>query len=379
MIKYDKRQGFVMLKSKKMTIFITALVSIALSFIVFTLWVEYNRPPAQRPQSTAQEEASADDDNALDGVTPIVRKAAPAVVGISTTRVTETDMFGRAQQMVQGVGSGVIVDSDGYILTNDHVVGGEAESINVVLRDGRTMEGRTLWTDPVLDLAIVKIEGSGYTKAAFGDSDKLKVGEPAIAIGTPLGLQFQHTVTSGIISALNRTLQVEADGATNFMEDLIQTDASINPGNSGGPLINAEAQVVGINTVKVATAEGMGFAIPINIAKPIVERVISSGTFTAPYIGIFAYDREIANFIQNGPKLEQGVYVIDVDRSSPADKAGIKQGDIILSIDGKQVNTMLALRRAIYSRNIGDTVEIETVSNGNERKLEVKLASKPER
>ncbi|MBZ4664954.1 trypsin-like peptidase domain-containing protein [Mahella sp.] len=366
-----------MLKSKKMTIFVTALVSIALSFVVFTLLMGYNKPPVQLRQSPAPEEASADDD-ALGGVNPIVQKVAPAVVGISTTRVTETDMFGRAQQMVQGVGSGVIVDSDGYILTNDHVVGGETESINVVLSDGRTMEGRALWSDPVLDLAVVKIEGSGYTKAAFGDSDTLKVGEPAIAIGTPLGLQFQHTVTSGIISALNRTLQVEADGATNFMEDLIQTDASINPGNSGGPLINAKAQVVGINTVKVATAEGMGFAIPINIAKPIVERVIATGTFTAPYIGIFAYDREIANFIQNGPKLEQGVYVIDVDRNSPADKAGIKQGDIILSIDGKQVNTMLALRRAIYSRDIGDTVEIETVSNGNKQKVEVKLASRPE-
>lgn len=328
------------------------------------------------PQSSGQ--VSARDNTAAPGdVSSIVSKVVPAVVGISTTRVAQSDMFGQAQQLVEGVGSGVIVNANGYILTNDHVAGGNTRSINVVLQDGRTVAGKTLWSDPVLDLAVVKIEGSGYPTAKLGDSDVLKAGELAIAIGTPLGLQFQHTVTSGIISALNRTLQVEADGGTNFMEDLIQTDASINPGNSGGPLINAKAEVVGINTVKVATAEGMGFAIPINIAKPIVDKVVSTGTFVAPYIGIFAYDREIANFIQNGPQLEQGVYVIDVDKGSPADRAGIKQGDIILSIDGRQVNTMLALRRIIYSKNIGDTVTLDIVSNGAKKSVKVKLTRKP--
>lgn len=372
-----------MIKSRRLTIFITALVSIALSFVIFTLWAgRGGLSPMRRPQqpTTPQSsgQVSARDNTAAPGdVSSIVSKVVPAVVGISTTRVAQSDMFGQAQQLVEGVGSGVIVNANGYILTNDHVAGGNTRSINVVLQDGRTVAGKTLWSDPVLDLAVVKIEGRGYPTAKLGDSDVLKAGELAIAIGTPLGLQFQHTVTSGIISALNRTLQVEADGGTNFMEDLIQTDASINPGNSGGPLINAKAEVVGINTVKVATAEGMGFAIPINIAKPVVDKVVSTGTFIAPYIGIFAYDREIANFIQNGPQLKQGVYVIDVDKGSPADGAGIKQGDIILSIDGRQVNTMLALRRIIYSKNIGDTVTLDIVSNGAKRSVKVKLTRKP--
>ena len=220
--------------------------------------------------------------------TPIVRAAqivGPSVVGI-TNKAYVNDMFNRRTLVERGSGSGVIFDASGHIITNYHVVA-EAQEIVVSLSDGRTVPGRVQGIDPATDLAVVKIETGGIQPARFGDSDSLQVGEPAIAVGNPLGLELKGSVTAGVISALNRTLDI---GERRFR--LIQTDAAINPGNSGGALANADGEVVGINSIKIAVGgvEGIGFAIPWNTAKPIVQSLIEKGRVVRPYLGVVAFD-----------------------------------------------------------------------------------------
>ena len=199
----------------------------------------------------------------------------------------------------------------------------------------------------------------------------------AIAIGTPLGLQFKHTVTSGIISALNRTVKVPTERGQNYMEDLIQTDASINPGNSGGPLINANGEVVGINTIKVTSAEGIGFAIPIEVAKPVIRHFIEEGEFVTPYIGIVGFDKEIARYYKQEKDIQEGVYVVDIDERGPAYKAGIRVDDIITRVGDIKVTKMLELRSAIYSYKVGDRVGIRFIRRGKEHVVEMVLGKKP--
>ena len=202
-------------------------------------------------------------------VVQAVKKVGPAVVGI-TTKVYNRDIFNRPVQVGEGVGSGIIFDKNGYIVTNNHVVGNN-KTVNVSLADGRTFEGTVVGTDARTDLAVVKITADNLTVAALGDSDTLQVGEPAIAIGNPLGLEFQGTVTAGVISSLNRTIVGEG-----VPMELIQTDAAINPGNSGGALVDADGEVIGINSAKIAKegVEGLGFAIPINTARPVLDALI---------------------------------------------------------------------------------------------------------
>jgi len=304
----------------------------------------------------------------------IVKATMPGVVGISVLKVDGNSIFDSNTES-WGVGSGVIVSTDGYILTNHHVAGGKNKRIIVSLEDGRNVDGTTVWSDPVLDLAVVKINATGLHTIPLGDANELVVGEPAIAIGNPLGLQFQRTVTSGIISALNRTIEIETENGVNYMEDLIQTDASINPGNSGGPLINSKGQVVGINTVKVTSAEGIGFAVPINIAIPIINQLVETGEFVEPYLGVFAYDREVIPFIDSTKRLDNGIYIAMIDESGPAYKSGLRVGCIIKEVDGKEVNTMMQLRTYIYSKKPGDTINV-VCEHETTRNIELKLGVK---
>ena len=212
----------------------------------------------------------------------VAKKAMPSVVGITT--VTEQRDFFFGIRRGEGVGTGVIVDDSGYILTNSHVVNdGRAAEVKVLLYDGNTLRADVLWNDSLLDLAVLKVNAKNLPVASLGNSDEMEVGDLAIAIGNPLGLAFERTVTSGIISGLDRSVPV---GEFESIEGLIQTDASINPGNSGGPLLNAKGEVIGINTAKIQTGEGLGFAIPINTAKPIVDEFIEKGEFTKVYLGI---------------------------------------------------------------------------------------------
>ncbi len=294
----------------------------------------------------------------------VAKKASDGVVGITVERVSQESLFERSRETEVGFGSGVVVSPDGYILTNNHVAGGKSNRIMVSFADGRNVDGEVVWADPVLDLAVVKVNLTGLSHLVLGDATKLEVGEQAIAIGNPLGLEFQRSVTSGIISALNRTISIETESGANYMEDLIQTDASINPGNSGGPLLNARGEVVGINTVKVISAEGMGFAIPINITKPIVDKLIKSGTFTEPYLGLFAYDKNVIPNIDGAATVSGGVYVAHVDENGPAFLGGIRKGCIIRQVDEEEVNTMMQLRTYIYSKAPGDPIRVTHLMHG---------------
>lgn len=331
-------------------------------------------PYKPEPKALAEERKLPDKDTYK--IAMAARDVIPSVVGVSTFKVVRESVLEGAET-IEGVGSGVVVHESGYILTNDHVAGGQVGNITIIFADGSELEGETLWSDPTLDLAVVKVEGRGLTAARLGDSERLIVGEPAIAIGTPLGLQFQHTVTAGIISALNRTVEIPTERGQNFMEDLIQTDASINLGNSGGPLIDIEGRVIGINTVKISSAEGIGFAIPIDVAKPIINHFIEEGSFVTPYIGVVGFDREIAKFYKKAKDIQEGVYVIDIDTNGPGYRAGIRIDDIITKIENIDVTNMLDLRKAIYSYRVGDSIRVEVLRNNRSHILDVELAKKP--
>ena len=303
--------------------------------------------------------------------TPVVRAAravGPAVVGI-TNKAVARDWFNNQFEIEQGVGSGVIFRADGYIVTNNHVIAG-AKEIIVSLADGRSVSGELIGTDEVTDLAVVKIDADNLTAAEFGDSDDIMVGEPAIAIGNPLGLEFQGSVTAGVISALNRTLNLN-----DRQFKLIQTDAAINPGNSGGALVNADGLVIGINSAKLAAngVEGMGFAIPINTVRDIVAELMEKGRVIRPWLGVGVFDKETA--ARQGYRLnaDAGVYVEHVDKDGSAGAAGIRRGDIILEIAGKPVNTVGELRSAVAEQKVGTVIQVKLQRDGDIITVDVTL------
>lgn len=307
--------------------------------------------------------------------TPIVRAAeivGPSVVGI-TNKAYVSDMFNRRTLVQRGSGSGVIYDAAGHIITNYHVIA-EAQEILVSLTDGRTVQGKVQGIDPATDLAVVKIDTSGLTPARFGDSDSLLVGEPAIAIGNPLGLELKGSVTAGVISALNRTLDI---GERRFR--LIQTDAAINPGNSGGALANADGEVIGINSIKIAAGgvEGIGFAIPWNTAKPIVTSLIEKGRVIRPYLGVVAFDRNSAQRYGYLLNIDKGLYVFRIVPGSPAARADIRVGDVILKLAGSDTNTLADLRSLIEAQGVGTTVPVLILRNGEQFTLQVQLSEVP--
>jgi len=299
----------------------------------------------------------------------VARKVMPSVVGITTIALQRDQFYGVRQ--VSGVGTGVIVDARGYILTNSHVIGdGNVEEVIVLLNDGKQLKAEVLWNEISLDLAIIKVEGQDLTVAELGDSDLTEVGEIAIAIGNPLGLTFERTLTQGVISGLNRTITVDAAGET--IENLMQTDASINPGNSGGPLLNAKGQVIGINTAKISTGEGLGFAIPINIAKPIVDQFIEKGEFTRVYLGIQGVNIDVFESAtrQEAP-VDSGVYVIQIIEDSVATKYGIQPNDVIIKIGEDKITRMSNLVRSIYKYRPGDETTITVIRNNQEVEIDI--------
>ena len=307
--------------------------------------------------------------------TPIVaaaKKVGPAVVGI-TNKAYVRDFFNRVQLAERGTGSGVIYDKAGYIATNNHVVEGASEII-VSLPDGRTFKGKVLGADAVTDLAVVKIDADNLPVAEFGDSDTLQVGEPAIAIGNPLGMEFRGSVTAGVISALNRSIEI---GERKF--NLIQTDAAINPGNSGGALVNADGEVVGINSAKIAVSgvEGIGFAIPVNTAKPILDELSHKGRVARPYLGASLMDKDIAQRYGFEIDLHGGIYLVKVVAGSPAAKAGIRPGDIILSFNGSKVSSAVDLRKKLSECKVGDRVDVQIWRNDQTQNVVVVLEEVP--
>ena len=302
-------------------------------------------------------------------VVETAKRVGPAVVGI-TSEVYDRDIFNRNVEVGQNVGSGVIFDKKGYIVTNNHVVGNNRQ-VNVALSDGQVVTGKVIGTDSVTDLAVVKIPGSDKLPVAeFGNSDSLQPGETAVAIGNPLGLEFRGTVTVGVISALNRTL----DDVEQQIK-LIQTDAAINPGNSGGALCTADGKVIGINSAKIAKAgvEGMGFAIPINQVKAIVSQLISNGHVTRPYLGLYGIDKTLA--ARNGISWDHngGIYVYKIADGSPLDGSDIVRGDYIMQINGKATNSLSELRNVMMNYKPGDKVTITYEHNGHTRTAVVVL------
>ena len=310
-------------------------------------------PVTIRQQATGEAESLAD----------MVARLSPSVVGIATR-----------QNGQQGIGSGVIVSADGYILTNHHVAAEGAE-VTLIFADGTKELASAVWSSQALDLAIVKARGDSYPAAAMGSVEDVRVGEQVVAIGTPLALQFQHTVTGGIVSALNRTLQVPSGRSTAFMEQLIQTDVAINPGNSGGPLLNQRGEVIGIVTVRVEEAAGIGFAIPIDIARPIVEHFLAGGSYVTPKMGAYLFDSEIARYYDANSTMTTGLYVIDVEPGSAAQSAGIQTGDILLRADGRECKTLLDLRYVLFSHKVGETLELEVQRGGEILHLTPKLTA----
>jgi S1-C subfamily serine protease len=291
-------------------------------------------------------------------IADMIEIASSSVVGIS--KLTSTGSLAFSSDDVEiGLGTGVIVSSNGYILSNCHVTGEKYGTCYVTLESGKTYTGLVEWSDTSLDLSITKINANDLPSVTLGDSSLLRAGESVFAIGDPIGYEFRRTVTSGIISATNRTILIENSDSKSYMTDLIQTDATINPGNSGGPLLLASGEVIGINTVKISSAEGIGFAVPINIVKPIIEKFATSGKFDEATIGILAYDKSAANYLSSSADFATGIYVADITENSPASNSSLQVGDVITSIDGNILNSMNDLKQYIYSKSPGDEVTLK--------------------
>ena len=295
-----------------------------------------------------------------------------STVGISLIKPTGENIFDINVEQKWGIGTGIIVSEKGYILTNQHLAQKRGAKLIVTLNSGKSVQGKIVWTEENIDLAIIKIEEGELKPVILGDSDKLRIGNEVIAIGNPLGAEFQGTTTKGIVSGLDRTIMFEENGEKVFMEGLIQTDASINPGNSGGPLINDSGEVVGINTVKITSAEGIGFAVPINIVKNVIEAYENEDMFIEAYLGIYAYDSQAIRYMDTNNEFDNGIYVVNVEEDGPCWKSGLKRGDIITKIDGIEINKMTKLREYLYSKKPGDKI-ILNVEDGESKVIEITL------
>lgn len=299
----------------------------------------------------------------------VVKMVRPAVVNINTESQVQT-MFGVFPS--QGAGSGVIVRANGYILTNNHVVQG-ATTIKVTLAGGKTLTGKIVGTDPFADLAVIKVDSpEPLPAAALGASGALQVGQLAIAIGNPFGLG--STVTTGVVSALNRNIQLP----NLIVENLIQTSAQINPGNSGGALVDSGGRVIGINTAIIPNAQGIGFAIPSDVARVEMEQLIAQGRVIRPWVGV-DYGGEVDAQMSKAYNLgtDHGVVVRDVEPSSPAAKAGVQAGDIITAVDGDRIESWNDFVREIVAKKIGGTVTLTVVRDHAMRKMSVGLTERP--
>ena len=309
-------------------------------------------------------------------IADVVEKTTESVVGISKLKNVGGSIFSSSDEEELGLGTGMIVSENGYILSNEHVTGEKYSRCYITLENGKNYNGTVVWSDSQLDLSITKIEANNLEPIPLGDSEIIRVGETVYAIWNPIGFEFRRTVTSGIISAKNRSIKIEENGKESYMSDLLQTDATINPGNSGGPLINPEGEVIGINTVKISSAEGIGFAIPINVVKNVIESYKETGNFEQATLGVYAYDKEVLKYLDSNLNFEEGIYIAQINKESPAEKAGLKEADIILSIDGKTLNRMNDLREYIYSKKPEETVTLKIKRGKIEKEIKITLGKK---
>jgi len=316
--------------------------------------------------SEAEKLAPYDEKNVLD----TIEKVSKSVVNISTVKLVH-NIFYQAVP-VAGMGSGTIIDPNGLILTNNHVVGG-AGKISVTFWNNEVLEGKIVSSCAIHDITVVKVNRETLQAAELGDSDRLRVGQSVYAIGNPFGLAGGPTVTSGVFSAINRTIESQRG----ILEDLVQTDAAINPGNSGGPLVDIEGKVVAISTAIIPFAQGIGFAIPINSAKTCTNELVTEGMARRPWLGIIGLSitEEIARYY--GLPVNRGVLVTKVAEGSPAEDAEMADGDIILELDDLETRRIEELVKEIHKRKVGDKVKIFALRNGRESFFELKLSETP--
>ncbi len=307
------------------------------------------------------------DENVLVGA---VEKVSKSVVNIASVWMMHDQLL-RVFPM-EGVGSGVIIDTEGYILTNNHVID-DAERLKVTLADGKVLRGKVVGSDETTDLAVIKVEAdTALPVAELGDSSALKVGQVVIAIGNPFGLTGGPAVTAGIVSSLDRSIQARAG-----VLELIQTDAAINPGNSGGPLINTKGQVIAINTANMPYAQGIGFAVPINTAKEILKELVERGKVSRPWIGIASVKvtPRVARYY-GLPKAE-GALVAGVEPYSPADDAGLRRGDVIEQVDGERIENPSQIAGAVGKKKVDDTVTVTVNRYGRQFEVGVQVDERP--
>lgn len=356
---------------KIIEVFIIATISIALYDMYSNINVE-NLPSIDTEILAAQGKEEEED------ISTTLEKVSKTVVGVSKLQSVDSSFFSLEAVENYNLGTGVIIAKEGYVLTNYHVSGNKLTRCHVTLEDGKEYTAQVVWTDKNLDLSILKMNTTRQVDyATLGNSDNLKIAQEVYAIGNPLGAEFQKTVTYGIISALNRTIKIEdEDNKDSYMEELIQTDASINAGNSGGPLVDKCGNVIGINSIKITEAEGIGFAVPINIIKPIIKKLVETGKYEEATLGVYVYDKKATQYINSSLEFDSGVYVTELVPGGSAKVAGIRTGDIIEKIDGVSINTINDLRRYIYTKNIGDEVKLLILRNKQEMQVTARLTQK---
>ena len=355
-------------KNAKKKITIIAIIVAILWLFGFYIYVTYSKIEiksgnyeATKVQSTESAQTVEKVEEKSQTIADIIEETTKSVVGISKLKSAGNSILSNSNESELGLGTGIIVAENGYILSNAHVTGERYSKCYITLENGQNYEGKVMWSDENLDLSITKIEAKNLSYATLGDSSKIRVGETVYAIGNPIGFEFRRTVTAGIISAKNRSIKIEEENNQTYMSDLIQTDATINPGNSGGPLITPNGEVIGINTVKISTAEGIGFAIPINVVKTIIESYKQTGTYEQATIGIYAYDKDVIPYLDTNVKFEKGIYVAQITPKGAADGSELEEKDIIVSIDDKELNTMNDLREYIYTKKPGDQVTLKII------------------
>lgn len=366
-------------KKTKRNIFI-AFIIIVTTILIVSLVRLYSRIDISKSNEEIKVERTGTSSTNInendESIENIIAETNYSVVGISKIEDVGDSVFSENAIEKLGLGTGIIVSSKGYIVTNMHVSGDKYSNCYVTLENGNSYKANVVWADSTLDLSILKINIEGMRSAKLGDSSKVKTGQTVYAIGNPIGYEFQRTVTSGIISAESRTLKFKENNTDILMTDLIQTDADINPGNSGGPLINTKGEVIGINSLKIDSAEGIGFAVPINIIKPIIEKFDKTGKFEEPTIGISGYDKNVIPYLDKDISITSGVYVENIVKGSPAEQKGILKGDIILRIDDKEINTMNELKEYVYSKYPGDEVNLSIKRNGISKNVKINLGKK---
>ena len=371
---YKREKKKIIEKIKTMIILILLLIILSLCYYMYKNIEIKSYPEMEYTSKKVMQTISEDEET--NEITNTIEEVSKTVVGISKLKDTGSTIFLNNANKELALGSGIIITENGYILSNEHVTGGKYSNCYVTLYNGKEYNGNVIWADKEIDLSIVKINAKGMPYASLGDSNQIKVGETVYAIGNPIGFEFQRTVTSGIISAKERTIKIKEDDKISYMEDLIQTDATINEGNSGGPLIKKDGSIVGINTIKITSAEGIGFAMPINIVKPIIKKIDETGAFEEANLGIFAYDKQVIPYLDSNLKLESGIYIAQVAKDGVAYKENIKEGDIITKIDDIELNKMSELREYIYQKKPGEEVRLTLIRDNKVKTISLKLGKK---